>query len=173
MFDCYPFLIVEDGNCLTELAAIAIVHRKDQPAIDWVIACLKKHHIDAAHNIKYFMCDKNATQRSSVNKIFPECMLLICLFHVIQIFKRELAKMILTRKQKEFCPKILNEIACLNYISQYKKFLQIIEEKFPVIAADYFMINWHPIKHQWTCHAENTGTSGIRTNNRSESLNQK
>lgn len=41
------------------------------------------------------------------------------------------------------------------------------------VALAYFLKNWDPIRTQWTCFAENSGTLGSKTNNRCESMNQK
>ena len=165
--------LVEDGNFSTEVSAVAIVRREDQARIDWVLQCFKEHHNDAIANIKYFTCDKNATQRISVDKFFPNASLLICLFHTLQIFKREIRQMNISTQEKESCLKTLEKIAYAENDDKYEYFFNVIKKEFPEDALQYFLKNWHNIKNQWTCYEQVKCNFNNRTNNRSESLNQK
>lgn len=166
--------LVEDGNFLTELAAVAIVRREDQSTIDWVMNCFAKHHHESVEKIRYFMCDKNATQRQSIRKIFSHAILLICLFLTVQIFKRTISS------AKGLSPQLkvisLEKLTMMAYAENdeiYQRRLKDLVKNCTPSVLEYFFKNWDPIKNEWTCYNNYIGTFCNRTNNRTESINQK
>ncbi|OXU17032.1 hypothetical protein TSAR_001789 [Trichomalopsis sarcophagae] len=165
--------LVEDGNFLTEIVGVGIVRREDQDTMDWIMSSFKKHHHNNFQIIKYFMSDKNQTQRQAVKKICPNIVLLICLYHTIQIWKRQLSKMNLSSKQKEFYLDELKKLAYAENINIYEYRLREMVKECPECILSYFFQNWDDIKLQWTCYNEHHGTFYNRTNNRTESINQK
>uniref|UniRef100_A0ABD2XRK0 SWIM-type domain-containing protein n=1 Tax=Trichogramma kaykai TaxID=54128 RepID=A0ABD2XRK0_9HYME len=167
--------VVENGMEETEIAAVAYVLHEDQPTLNWLIECFKKHHSTSVNKIKYFMCDKNQTQRNAIKSYFPDSKLLICYYHTLEIFRREIGKMDMKKEKKDLCLEIFKKMARLKtedvYISVYEKFMN--HTGIPLVAKLYFNKNWHKVYHQWTCYNELKGTFWNRTNNRTESINQK
>ena len=165
--------VVQDCKFLTELCAVAIVKREDQATYDWIFKCFKQHHKNSENKIKYFMSDKNVTQRISAKRFYPDTTLLICLFDTQQIFKRELQKMPISNKEKEMNYELLKKMAYSVDDYQYKKLFEEMLETSPTCVIEYFLNNWHSIKNEWTCYSQLKHTFYNRTNNRCESLNQK
>lgn len=63
------------------------------------------------------MSDKNATQRNSVQKYFPNARLLICKWHTKEIFEREINKLKIDAADKEECLTLLKKFSCRYYTS--------------------------------------------------------
>ena len=165
--------LVEDCNFLTELVAVAVVKREDQATFDRIFKCFKEHHNSSKNKIKYSMSDKNATQRNSAKQYYPDATLLICLYHTLQIFKREINKFSISKKEKEACYELLRKMAYAEDENQYEKLFEEMQKTFPKCALEYFLSNWHLIKNEFTLCSQWPNTFYNRTNNRCESINQK
>ncbi|OXU17031.1 hypothetical protein TSAR_001788 [Trichomalopsis sarcophagae] len=128
--------LVEDGNFLTEIVGVGIVRREDQDTMDWIMSSFKKHHHNNFQIIKYFMSDKNQTQRQAVKKICPNIVLLICLYHTIQIWKRQLSKMNLKKFNVTVIPKDLKNIQLklrVKEVDQLSATIEFLQKKGAVI----------------------------------------
>ena len=122
------------------------------------------------------MADKDGTRRKVVREYYPECSLLICLFHSLRSFKREVRDSAyeMTESQQNTLKKIFQKMAYtpnkVFYMEQYNLFL----ENSSAVFSEYFIKNWHGIREQWV-----RGYMFVResyfntTNNRLESFNRK
>lgn len=75
-------LLIEDGNGLSEVAAIGLLINEQQETLSWFFEMLKRHN-PASSQTKTFMTDKDMKERSVINLLFPNAQLVICLFHTL------------------------------------------------------------------------------------------
>ena len=84
----YIFL-VEDGNGESEVVAIWMVVVEDTVSISQMAEIFKKHN-PSWENTKTIMSDKDFIERDALTSQFPDSSILICLFHVLRTFHREI-----------------------------------------------------------------------------------
>ncbi|CAH1114426.1 unnamed protein product [Psylliodes chrysocephalus] len=122
------------------------------------------------------MTDKSATERDVVSTELPGAKKLICLFHALQIFQREVtpAKLNITTEQSKCSLQYLNKLAHSKSEAYYNATLNEMKENIPQAVVTYFSKNWEQIKHEWAkCFTKYTTNFFNFTNNRLESLNSK
>ena len=84
----YVFLVV-DGNGESEIAALTLVADKSAETVRQMMKSFKKHNTTWGE-IKCIMADKDMTERTVLKEELPGAGLLICLFHTMRSFKREM-----------------------------------------------------------------------------------
>lgn len=82
--------MVEDGNGLSEIVAVCLLAEENQESINFFIETFKKRNPNWKE-VKVIMFDKGKTERKGFSSSFPNSKLMICLFHVFQIFNREVS----------------------------------------------------------------------------------
>ena len=134
-----------------------------------------KNHNDTA-NTKCVMADKDMTEREVLAEKMPNAVLMICLFHTLRTFRREITteKMGISAAQRITVLEIICKLVYAQNDEEYQKFYQLLKQTKLKEVIHYFDDNWHGIKEQWveglkreSCHYLNS------TNNRLESINQK
>jgi len=105
-----------------------------------------------------------------------DAVLLICLYHTLRIFSREVKceKMPITSDQRDQCLTILQALAYASdddaYNSSTARLLAVGYGK----VSKYFQESWHPIRHEWVAVLKaQHQTLGDTTNNRLKSINAK
>lgn len=124
------------------------------------------------------MVDKHVSNLATFREVFPEVHINLCIFHINQIFNREITtkKRNISAEVRRDVMKILeNMIYCVS-ISEYNR----LYIEFSRIASNglktYFDDNCHEaeIRETWVgCYVKKYTNFSIRTNNRLESFNQK
>lgn len=68
-----------------------------------------------------FVTDKDMSERAVTKEFFPNAQLILCLFHVLQIFQRtiNMAKMKITSAQRKRLLKLLSKLAYSENLSEY------------------------------------------------------
>ena len=84
----YIFL-VEEGNGESDVVAIWMVVVEDTVSISQMAEIFKKHN-PSWENTKTIMPDKDFIERDALTSQFPDSSILICLFHVLRTFRREI-----------------------------------------------------------------------------------
>ena len=84
----YLFL-VEDGNGESEIVAVWMVVTEDAISIRQMAEIFKKHNHRWSKTVT-IMADKDFIEREAFKAVFPEASILICLFHVLRTFRREI-----------------------------------------------------------------------------------
>lgn len=107
---------------------------------------------------------------------FPNAFLQICLFHVLQTFRREITtvKRNITNIQREQVLELLQRLvysqSAESYNVIYEELMQLKLEE----VTQYYKDNWNCIREEWTlfgCNKQSNYMNG--SNNSLESLNQK
>ena len=117
----------------------------------------------------YCMIDKDFTEISTIKKIFPNCIILLCIFHVLKYQKKSLRSLVYAHTREEakersdkFHKEIIGvEVRVGNGDTGYYTNLE-----------DYFVKNWESCKEKWLlCERRSIpGLEDEHTNNRLERL---
>ncbi|KAL1472595.1 hypothetical protein MTO96_039226 [Rhipicephalus appendiculatus] len=81
---------VEDSNGDTETVCVAILVNESAPTIKWMLDKFKELH-PSWTRIKCVMADKDLLERDLLKESFPQSKVLICVFHTLKTFRREIA----------------------------------------------------------------------------------
>ena len=122
------------------------------------------------------MSDKDFTERAVFQAEFPDASLIICLFHTLRSFKREITceKLGISPGEREHALEILTKLTYSSSAAEYAQHYQELQDSGLRSVIAYYKSNWHPIRHQWVeCFRGANFTVGERTNNRLESINAK
>ena len=134
-----------------------------------MVALFTKHH-PQWESVTDIMADKDLTERTVLAEQFPSAQLLICLFHTLRSFRREVTQemMSLTAGKRIYCLKILQQMdECMELYNDF-------QINAPSTVFDYFNEQWHSIRDQRTLGAKcAAGNFFNNTNNRIESINAK
>ena len=169
----YIMLIV-DGNGESEIVALWLVVNEDKPTIGHLMDVFVKHNDTS--NTRCIMADKDFTERNVFAEKIPNATLMICLFHTLRTFRREITteKVGINAAQRITVLEILSRLVYARNEEEYFKYYQQLKNTKLNRVIQYFNDNWHEIKEQWVeglkrdaCHYLNS------TNNRLESINQK
>ena len=168
-------LLVEDGNGLSEIAAVFLMPEETGESMSHMMEFFKKEN-PKWESIRVLMGDKDLSQRGILARCFPLAALQICLFHTFRSFHREITteKMGITSGQRNLSLELLQQLAYCTSTEKYQDIYSRFCECVPFTVLEYFNKNWHPIKEQWTMGMKyNSGNFLNTTNNRLESLNAK
>ena len=158
-------LMVVDGNGFSDTVGLLVVAEESEAVITSAMESFKRHN-PAWIKTTVIMSDKDFTEPQAFTKCFPNASLLICLYHTLRTFRREITieKMGITSGERvehlRSSPRL--------FIPNPKK-----ETKWKAVK-DYLFGNWYPIKDQWvSCFKDSIFNLGETTNNRLESANAK
>ena len=194
MYDCFPELLfidatyklnnlrmplyvflIEDGNGESEIVATWMVVTEDKVSISQMAKIFKNHNPNWGKT-KTIMSDKDFIERDALKSQFPDASILICLFHVLRTFRREITceKLGITSAERGLALEIVQKMAYAKTSCEYLELYQDLKDaKLPGVV-DYFDTNWHSIKEQWVDGLKNDNVVFLnRTNNRIECINQK
>ena len=167
-------LMVVDSNGESEVIALWLVATESKSMINQLTETFVSYN--DASNTKCIMADKDMTERDLLSEKIPTAQLLICLFHVLRTFRREITceKMGITAAQRMSVLEIISKLVYSQDQQDYHVYYQQLKETKLKSVIEYYDQNWHDIRSQWVeglkhdcCHYLNS------TNNQLESLNQK
>lgn len=163
-----------DGNGETELVSMYICRNETKEGIGAMLAIFKESNKNWCKT-KVFIGDKDFADRYVYKDHFPDAVLQICLFHVLQIYNREITtvKRKITNQQRIEVLEILQRLC---YAQTLRSYNQIYEELCDLNlehVRSYFDQCWHNIKDEWTLFGRNQYAHYLNTcNNRTERLNR-
>lgn len=82
-------MLCEDSNGQSEIIAVCLLVSEDAESMKWMIETLKKAN-SQWRNTRVLMADKDIGEREVLKKSLPQVEVLICLFHVLRSFRREI-----------------------------------------------------------------------------------
>lgn len=167
--------LVVDGNGESQVAGLFILKSENAFAIRKSFEVFKE--LNENHDkIEVILVDKSAANLSAFNDVFPHADIQLCVFHVLQIFNREITtkKRSITDIDRENALEILYKMVYAKseriYFDLYQQLVALNLEK----VTEYFDRNWHEIRQMWVANYVNKlRTFENRTNNRVESFHQK
>ena len=83
-------LLTVDGNGESEMVCLWIVQNEEKGLITSLLLEFKKHNYNWSLT-KCVMSDKDMTERNVIKEQLPQANLLICLFHTLRSFRREIS----------------------------------------------------------------------------------
>lgn len=169
----YIFL-VEDGNGESEIVALWMVVTEDHASICQMVEIFKKHN-PSWEKTATIMSDKDFIEREALKTQFPGASIIICLFHVLRTFRREITceKLGITSAERVLALEIVQKMAYAKTIEEYSEIHRELKEAKLAGVTDYFDTNWDSIKEQWVDGLKTDAAFMNRTNNRIECINQK
>lgn len=163
-----------DGNGETEVVSLYICRNESREGIGAMLDIFKELNPNWQ---KTAVCigDKDFADRSVYLDAFPNAVLQICLFHVLQIFNREITttKRKITTQQRQQALEILQKLAYSQSRTEYDQlYTQLCHLKLKRVTK-YFDKNWHNIQDEWTLFGRNEHANFMNTtNNRCERINR-
>ncbi len=82
-------MLSEDSNGQSEIVAVCILVTENAEGITWMFETFKAQNA-MWRNITVVMADKDINEREVMKKLLPNASVLICLFHTLRTFRREL-----------------------------------------------------------------------------------
>ena len=168
-------MLCEDSNGMSEIICVCLLVSEDANSITWMLEALKQHNIQWA-NIRVVMADKDIRERDVIKRCLPDSTVLICLFHTLRSFKREVTceKMGISSGQRTLCLELLQKMAHVPSEADYMALYSQFQNDAPREVVIYFNTNWHPIRSEWVLGMKFICGSFLNsTNNRLESINGK
>lgn len=168
-------LLVVDGNNESQIVGFSVIKTESYETILQML----KYFINDNPNVnqlKVVLTDKSSAERKAIRKAFPKANLQICIFHALQIFKREITckKRNITNEEKNEILSLLRKMIFSKEKYEYKNaYAELMKMNCPLVT-EYFNKHWHDICHEWVgCYTNENYNMFNRTTNRVESLNQK
>lgn len=163
-----------DGNGESEVVSLYICRNESHESIGAMLTIFKELNPNW-NKTSVFIGDKDFADRSVYLDYFPDAVLQICLFHVLQIFNREITtiKRKITTAQREQALQILHQLAYSKSRASYDQlYTQLCDLRLKHVKK-YFDKNWHNIHDEWTLFGRNKFANFMNTtNNRSERINR-
>lgn len=168
-------LLAIDGNGESEIVCLWIVQSEDKETVTSLLVEFKMHNENWTM-IKCVMSDKDMTERNVITEHFPQATLLICLFHTLRTFRREISceKLGISQGERVMCLELLSKMAYAQSETAYTTLYDEFQQIAPKNVTEYFDDNWHGICEQWVDGIKNSQCNYLNTmNNRVESINAK
>ncbi|XP_019858006.1 PREDICTED: protein FAR1-RELATED SEQUENCE 4-like [Amphimedon queenslandica] len=168
-------MLIEDGNGQSEIVAVFLLQEETEESISSVIDMFIRQN-PASSKVRIIITDKDMTERDVLARKFPSAQLLICLFHTLRTFRREvtLEKMGITPGQRNLYLDLMQQMA---YAASEEKYLEVYErfkDSAVPLVRQYFDTQWHSIRSQWVVGLKHSYGSFLNsTNNRVECINSK
>ena len=168
-------MLAIDGEGSSEIVAIFVVSEETNLVISSAVESFKKHNPACSKTVTVFS-DKDFNERQAFTKCFPHAKLLLCLFHTLRSFKREVTttKMGITTDERIRCLEIITQIVYSKSPAEYDHNVKKLKDTRLQSVIQYYEQNWEPIKEQFVaCYKNSIVTFGETTTNRLESTNAK
>ena len=168
-------MLVEDSNGQSEIVFTCLLVNEDHDSVKWMMETFKKRNSNW-QKVRVVMADKDMDERNVIKEAFPSASMLICLFHVLRTFRREISceKLGITSGQRVCSLELLQKMAYASSEKEYQALYDELQEALPPQVIEYFDTNWHDIHEEWVLHGKAKSGSFLNsTNNRLESINAK
>ncbi|KAG1674491.1 Zinc finger SWIM domain-containing protein 3 [Nymphon striatum] len=164
-----------DGNSESEVICLWLVATEDRNTISNLMDKFKKRNSKWT-DINVIMSDKDMTERDVLTEKLPGAEILICLFHTLRSFRREVSteKLGISSGERNMCLEMLGKITHAKSEDGYQNLYDDFLRSAPRSVLDYYNHNWHDIRDQWVEGLKNNKANFMNsTNNGLESTNQK
>ena len=121
-------LLVIDGDGLSEIAALFILADELKSTVENIVKVFQKHN-ELWTKTKVIMSDKDFVERKPFSKYFAIASHLICLYHTLRSFRREVTckKMRIISAERLRCLEIIHLIAYSKTPENYTKKLEMLK----------------------------------------------
>ena len=160
-----------DGNGESEVIALWLVATEDRNTL---LFDKFKERNPKWMDIAVIMADKDMVERDVLTEKVPGVDILICLFHVMRSFRREVTmdKLGIFSGERDMSLEFLSKIAHARSEDEYQALYSEFTQAVPRSVVIYFTKNWHDIRNQWVEGLKKASANFLNnTNNRLESTN--
>ncbi|CAI6377426.1 unnamed protein product [Macrosiphum euphorbiae] len=115
-------LLIEDGNGQSEIAALGLLVNEQRDTLQWFFNKFKECN-PACSNTRVFITDKDMKERSVIKSLFPTSRLVICLFHTLRTFNREITceKLGITPDERDNSKKLIEQLCYCKNEKEYQE----------------------------------------------------
>ena len=115
LFPVYIFAC-EDSNGSTEIAGMGLLMTEDAVSVRWMMETFKERNPECTKT-RIVMADKDINERDIIKELLPYAQILICLFHTLKTFKKELSmeNMKINLAQRNSCLEFIQQMAYSRY----------------------------------------------------------
>ena len=168
-------MLSEDSNGQSEVTAVCLLVQEDATSVTWMVDTFKKLNPNS-EKVRVIMAVKDIGERDVLKKGIPNASVLICLFHTLRSFKREITceKMGISSGQRSMCLELLQQMCYAHSETEYCDLHSRLQTSAPKKVVTYFNENWHGIRNEWVLGMKSSCGNFLNfTNNRLESINGK
>lgn len=170
-------VMVVDGNGESHIVALFIIRSESVQIMKGLFEIFADENENTS-KIDVIMVDKHASNLATFGEMFPNAKIHLCVFHVQQIFSREITtkKRNISENDKKAALKIVNQMIYCKTESEYNDLYSQLDDVASYELMEYFDQYWHSVdkRPMWAGYLVNEFNHfENRTNNRLESLNQK
>ena len=142
-------LLCEDSNGLSEIVFVCLLVTEDQESMQWMLEMFKKNNSNWSR-VRIVMAGKDIGERDIIKSNLPAASVLICLFHALRTFRREVSceKLGISMGERLFALEIFQKMAYSSSEEEYQNLCDELGESGPKQVKDYFKDNWAPIKNE-------------------------
>ena len=117
-------ILIEDGNGQSEIASAFLLLEETETSLSKIMSIFKENNPSWTAT-RVLMADKDMTERDVLASNFPNADLLICLYHTLRSFRREISceKMGITSGQRTLYLELLQQMA---YATNEVKYAEIV-----------------------------------------------
>jgi len=168
-------MLIVDGNGETEIAGLEIVRSESIISTSSVFKSFKKFNENHSR-IEVVIADKDLRNITAVKEALPKAKIQLCMFHVLQTFRREITAE--KRKMNRInCKRAIEVLTDMVYAVSEKQYFELYNELVKmdeILLMEYFNDNWHNIREMWILGLRDKHAHFFnRTNNRTEAFNGK
>ena len=124
----------------------ALVH-EDAESLGWLIETFKSRN-PTITSTRLVMADKDLNERDMLKELLPWAKVLICLFHTLKTFRREITMdtMKISAEMRENCLHFLQKMCYAKSEIEHNGIYEQFSSIAPVSVKTYFDTNWHLIR---------------------------
>lgn len=143
-------MLCEDSNGQSEIVSVCLLVTEDASSMAWMIDTFKQHNVDW-EKIRILMADKDIGEHNVLKLCLRNASVLICLFHTLRSFKREITceNMGITTGERTLCLELVQKMAYALSNDVYNSLYEQFQRDVPKEVVKYFNENWHPIRNEW------------------------
>ena len=139
----YIFL-VEDFIGDSEIAGVGLLVSENVESLRWLLNAFKGNNVNDQPRV--IMADKDFNERYILKECFPTASVLICLFHTLRSFKRELSdkRFSLSESQNITLKELFQKMCYARNVKKYGNIFKTFCKVAPAELRQYFLEHWHP-----------------------------
>ena len=139
-----------DGNGESEIICIWLVATEEKNTLSCLMEKFKERN-STWSDVQVVMADKDFTEREVLVEKLPAARLLICLFHTLRSFRREVSteKMGISIGERNMSLELLQKLAYSKSEADYEQQYDYFRKSVPKSVLECFNTNWYGIRSQW------------------------
>lgn len=143
-------ILCEDSMGNSEIVSVATLSVEDEPSLSWMFETLRMRNPEM-DRVRVIITDKDIKERQVLRRYFTNTSLLLCLFHTLQTFWREITceKLSISAGQRSLSLELLQKLAYAGSEMSYNALYAHLTKEAPPTVVTYYNNNWHDIRQEW------------------------